>query len=172
MNEINAFPTRLIGNLNARRNLVEHEYQSVKREEAADFVDIAEMFLLLAFPFLKKAVIGAYVGIDGDDRCLEWRIDHPNKEVQVLLVHCKNFLDTPIGRVYFNIDNNDERSPLLAVPIKRENSKEWLPFVDLFVYCTKRFAVKLPPPDSKFRGLVRESHTMTFHDLDETKEDR
>ena len=43
MQEMNAFPTRMIGHLNQKRNLVEHEYESVEHQDAAAFVDIAEM---------------------------------------------------------------------------------------------------------------------------------
>jgi hypothetical protein len=169
MNELAAFPTRLIGNLNAMRNLVEHEYETVGQKEAADFIDIAEMFLLLAFPFLKKAVISVYAGIDGDQLCWEWRIDHKKKELNILQVHSEEFIDTAIGRVYYHMNNKCERSPKLVVPIKRDNCKEWLPFLDLLVYYTKQLAVKLPSSDSKSLGLNRESITYRFFDLNEGK---
>jgi len=39
-------------NTNKKRNLVEHEYISVKHQEAVDFVDIADMFLLLSYLWL------------------------------------------------------------------------------------------------------------------------
>jgi hypothetical protein len=159
MNELSAFPTRLIGNLNARRNLVEHEYETIEQKEAADFIDIAEMFLLLAFPFLKKAVTGVYAGIDGDDLCWEWTIDHKKKEFSIMQVHSEEFFDTAIGRVHYHMNDKCKRSPQLVIPIKRDNCKEWLPFLDLLVFYTKRLAVKLPPSDSKSNGLIRESIT-------------
>jgi hypothetical protein len=70
MQEMGAFPIRMIEQLNKKRNLVEHEYVSVKHQEAADFVDIADMFLLLSYPLIKHAVVGAYVGLENDDKCL------------------------------------------------------------------------------------------------------
>ena len=164
MQELNAFPTRLIGDLNRKRNLVEHEYESVKHQEAAVFVDIAEMFLLLAYPFLKHAVIGAYVGLENDNRCLEWKISFPEREVHVSIVHCEKFLETPIGYVYYNIHSENKRSLQSVLPIKRTNLKEWLPFLDLFVYCTKRAAVRLPEKDDRGHGFFMLSQSLNFFD--------
>lgn len=46
-----AFPTRLIESLNQRRNILEHEFQLVARDEAEALVEMAELFLVLAYAF-------------------------------------------------------------------------------------------------------------------------
>jgi hypothetical protein len=168
MHKVNAFPTRLIGQLNHKRNLVEHKYESVNQKEAADFVDIAEMFLMLSYPFLKHAVIGAYVGLNNDDRCLEWRIEIPKREIHILLVNCEKAIDSAIGRIHYNIGDKDKRSLQSVVPLRRDNLNEWLPFLDLFVYCTKRLIVTLPVTDSRGHGFFTTSHSITVFDMEET----
>jgi hypothetical protein len=164
MQEMKAFPTRMIGHLNRKRNLVEHEYISVKNQEAADFVDIAEMFLLLSYPFIKHAVIGAYVGLENDDRCIEWKIAFPKREIHVSVVSSEKFIDTPIGRIHYNIGDKNKRSVQSVMPIKRINFKEWIPFLDFFVYFTRRSAVMLPVPDDRGHGFFISYHHSWFPD--------
>jgi len=53
LRELNAFPTRTLEALNRKRNFVEHEFASADFAEVADLVDIAEMFLLIAYPYLR-----------------------------------------------------------------------------------------------------------------------
>lgn len=164
MQEMGAFPIRMIEHLNKKRNLVEHEYISVKHQEAADFVDIADMFLLLSYPLIKNAVIGTYIGLDNDDKYIEWKIAFPKKEIHVSIVNCEKFIETSIGSVHYEISEENTRTIQSVVPIKQDNFKEWISFLDLFVYCTKRSAVMLPAPDSRGHGFFIISHSETYFD--------
>lgn len=164
MQELDAFPTRMIGHLNKKRNLVEHEYISVKQQEAADFVDIADMFLLLSYPFIKHAVSGAYVGLENDNRCIEWKIVFPKKEIHISIVSSEKYIDTSNGRIHYNICAEDKRSVISIIPIKRTNFEEWISFLDLFVYCTKRCATMLPMPDARGHGFFKISHSSEYFD--------
>lgn len=156
---LNAFPTRMIGILNRERNLVEHEYVNIGIEEAANFVDIAEMFLLLAYPYLKRTVVGAYVGLEGDERCLEWSLDLEKGEINIYQVASTQFIESPLlGKVHYNMPCLDEDARMLTnvVSITKSNTEEWLPYLDLFVYGTKRAAIRpseRPPDEYEKDGL-------------------
>lgn len=159
MKTLDAFPVRLLDNLNKKRNLVEHDYISIETDEAKDFIEVTEMFLMLAFPFLKHATISAFVGIEHDERCLEWAIDTYNCQIVVYEITCNTFIETPVGQVYYDISiDKMDRKLVQIVNIAKSNQDSWLPQLDLFVYLTKRNAHFLPQHDGRGDGLY-ESRT-------------
>jgi hypothetical protein len=165
VSQLNAFPTRMIYNLNQKRALMEHQYTAISIDEAADFVDVAEMFLLLAYPYLKHTVISAYVGIEGDSRLYEWGLDLVNSTVNIYELRGgagHYLIGTSVGKVYYNISWKKGRRLLKTVGIGRANREEWLPYLDLFVYCTKRESITLPQ-ETRGDGLyVSHIHHTTF----------
>lgn len=150
MQLLNAFPTRMIDNLNKKRNLVEHEFQAIELDEVSDFVDVAEMFLLLAHSYLKHTVVGAFVGIEHDDRCLEWAINFRESQLLISEVVGQSFIESPMGRVYYDISIEDEDKQLLhTIKIGKSNREDWLTYLDLFVYLTRRNAAELLESDQR-----------------------
>lgn len=140
--KLNAFPTRMLKNLNQKRNVVEHEYKAIEIDESADFVDVAEMFLLLAYPYLQQTVVSAYVGIEGDDRCLAWVLDLPSK-VCIYEIRDYRIVNSPIGNLYYpHSSDHNSWSPLQTISITKANEDEWLPYLDLFVYWSKRLMTR------------------------------
>jgi len=154
LKNLDAFPTQAIDNLNRKRNLVEHEYVEVDIDEVNNFVEISEMLLLLAYPYLKHAVIGTLVGIEGDNRCFEWFLELEQGDIQIYEVETCNFIDTDIGRIYYSVRSEDKRLQIQTVRMTRTNVEEWLPYLDLFVYCTKKTATQLPRPSDDNEVLV------------------
>lgn len=59
---------------------------------ASDFLDVAEMFLMMMYPYLRHATIGAFVGIEGDDRCFDWSIQVDEAKIQISEVSSKDFI--------------------------------------------------------------------------------
>lgn len=152
LENLEAFPTQALDNLNRARNLVEHEYVDVTIDEIGNFVEICEMFLLIAYPYLKHVVIGALVGIEGDSRCFEWFLGPAQGDIQIYEVETCPFIDTSIGRIYHSVGSEDNRVQVQTVHITRGNAEEWLPYLDLFVYCTRKAATQLPRPNSRGHG--------------------
>jgi hypothetical protein len=153
--ELDAFPTRMIDGLNRKRNIVEHEYTEVALDEAADFVDIAEMLLLLAYPYLRHTVIGAYVGVEGDERCLEWSLNPIENKVYLYETTSYESFQSPIGKICYKLSGEETDRVLLdIVSITKTNQKEWLPFLDLFVYYTKKVTVRPDAMDYEEEGLL------------------
>lgn len=145
--ELDAFPTRLLASLNRRRNLIEHDYQIITMEEAEDFVDIAEMFLRLCYPFLKQTYIGLHVGVENDTRDLEWRLDPVRSQVTVLERKNSKFVDSPFGRVYYNFTNDEADATVLEeIVITREDSDSWVSYLNAMVYWSKKCMIPSPPP--------------------------
>jgi hypothetical protein len=153
--QLDAFPTRMIDSLNQKRNIVEHEYANVELDEVAGFLDIAEMFLLLAYPYLRHAVIGAYVGLEGDERCIEWLLNHEEGRVCVYeIISNYDSFDSPLGKIYHNIHADEPDQTLLEeINITKSNPEEWLPYLDLFIYCTKKIAMQPSTLDYGEEGL-------------------
>lgn len=148
---MDAFPTNIIENLNKKRNFVEHEYKSVDPKEVIDFIDITEMFIRLCYPFLKHMVIGIRVGIKEDERDLFWMLD-PNKSQVTIYknLNSKSF-NSPIGRIYYDAASDKiSTRHLKTINIMKSNIDEWIPYLNTFIYCTKREIIpKNPPYDPK-----------------------
>jgi hypothetical protein len=162
MQELDAFPVRMIDALNRTRNIIEHDFKTIKHEDSANFVDITEMFLIIAYSYFKNPIVSAYVGVNGDQRCLEWQLDRDNYEIRVFSVNCTSFIDTELGRIYYNIEQNDKRSLLSTVEIRRNNFEEWLPYLDLFIYYTKYLTLILPDEGNRGPGIHLNTHTFGF----------
>lgn len=160
---LNAFPTRMIDSLNKNRNIVEHDYRYIDIEKVKDFVDIAEMFLLLAYPYLRHAVVGAFVGIEKDNRCLEWKIDLKEHNIKIYKIVKYAYIKNEGYRLHYNISTKDEDKRYLnKIEIKNKNYDKWINYMDLFIYLTKSNISKLPVPDSRGDGmfLVNSGHTV------------
>jgi len=115
---LNAFPTRMLDSLNKNRNMVEHKYGYIDTEKAKDFVDVAEMFLLLAYPYLKHAVVGAFVGIEKDNRCLEWRIEENN--ILVYEIVKSKYIEYEGYRLHYDISEKyEDKRHLKKIEIKK-----------------------------------------------------
>ena len=154
MNALNAFPVRMLKYLNQKRNLVEHEYKTIEIDEAADFVDVSEMFLMLSYPFLKHATISAFVGLENDNRCLEWQFDIESNRILVCEIMDCPFFDSSIGRVYYNFPHEGENKNVIqTIKIEMSNQNDWLVYLDLFVYFIKRCTSHLQEDGSKYPGL-------------------
>lgn len=148
---LEAFPTNIIVNLNKKRNFVEHEYKSGDPKEVIDFIDKTEMFIRLCYPFLKHMVIGIRVGIKEDERDLFWILD-PNKSRVTIYenLNSKSF-NSPIGRICYDVGGcKTSRRHLKTINIMKSNIDEWMPYLNTFIYCTKREIIpKNPPYDHK-----------------------
>lgn len=154
MGTLDVFPIRLLDNLNKKRNLIEHDYVSIDIDEAKDFIEITEMFLMLAHPYLKHATVSAFVGIENDNRCIEWVIETYNCKIAIYEITCNTFIDSPVGQVYYDISiDKKDRKLIETVNITKSNQNEWLPQLELFVYLTKRNAHFLPQQDGRGDGL-------------------
>ncbi len=160
--DLDAFPTRLLDGLNRKRNLVEHEYAFANADEIRDLVEAGELFVLLAYAFLRKTVTGAYVGRVNDPQCYDWQLDYASSSVSISEVDAPHFVEASFGRVHFNMDERSPRLNTRCIEITRLNSSEWLPLLDLFMYCTKQTALELPRADET--GMVRSKHSMIFAD--------
>ncbi len=151
---LNAFPTRMIKSLNSNRNIVEHDYRSIDIEKAKDFVDVAEMFLLVAYPYLRHAVVGAFVGIEKDNRCFEWTIDTEKHTILTYEIVKHEYIEHEGYKLHYNISTKDEdKSYLNKIKIQNKNCDEWINYMDLFIYLTKRNISRLPQPDSRGDGV-------------------
>ena len=158
LKKIEAFPTELINRLNQKRNLVEHNYRTVDVAEVVDFVEVAEMFLLLTYPYFRDTVVGTYVGIDKDNRCLEWVIKHDLFEIQINEVKCESFIESLSGPIYYNIKIESPRFNNYSIKITESNTDEWLSYMDLFLYCTKKRLISLPKSEDDYQGIVLKKH--------------
>jgi hypothetical protein len=150
---LEAFPTNVIVNLNKKRNFIEHEYKSIGPKEVIDFIDITEMFIRLCYPFLKHMVIGIRVGIKEDERDLFWILDPKKFRVNIYEnLNSKSF-SSSIGRIYYGDINNNElfKRNIKTINIMKSNIDEWIPYLNTFIYCTKREIIKEknPPYDPK-----------------------
>jgi hypothetical protein len=99
--------------------------------------------LTVAYPFFKSGVIGAYVGTDGNDRCMEWFIDPTTSALAVADVPVDLCLQLPIGCVHYNMERRKTDAPRLKVPLVRSRQSEWMPYLDLFFYCSRRETFRL-----------------------------
>jgi hypothetical protein len=128
----------VIGIINQERNKVEHEYKFVNNEEVSKFIDVAELFLLVSYPFLRNTVIGAMVGIDNDDKCYEYKILFENSIIQIFSIEHDKYIDSEIGKIYYNFENDHEKKLINEINIASNNKNEWTKILNLFIYLTKR----------------------------------
>jgi hypothetical protein len=141
--DIGAFPTRLISSLNDKRNLVEHEYLEPTAEEALTSIEIAEMFVVLAYRFFQGATVGVYTAYCDDRRCVEWRLDVAHRRLILTAVDATLKIRSTRGPIYYNVAGSRRRQALREIALDDTHRTEWLPIVDLFVYCTQRRAFRL-----------------------------
>jgi hypothetical protein len=162
LRDIGAFPTRLVSGLNHARNLMEHDYSFVEVDRAADFVELVELFLTVGYPFFQGGTIGAYVGTESDTQCTEWFIEPRAKGIAVADIAVDSYLDLPIGRVHYNMQRPREATPRFVVPLTRSRQSEWMPYLDLLVYCTRRQTLRLPQPRDRGSGVYHHHHDLHF----------
>jgi len=158
---LEAFPTNIILSLNKKRNLIEHNYKSIHPKEVIDFIDVTEMFVRLCHPFLKYMVIGIRVGIKEDERDLFWILDPKKSRVNIYEnLNSKSF-NSPIGRVYHGDINNSMifKRNLKTINIMNSNIDEWMPYLNTFIYCTKKKITKGENPPYNPKDYER---LMTF----------
>lgn len=160
LRDIGAFPTRMVSRLNRDRNFMEHDYSFVEVDRAADFVELVELFLTMAYPFFRRGVIGAYVGNQHNMQCIEYFIKRKAKELVVADVAVDSYIDVPIGRVHYNMPEPGSGTPRLTVPLTRNRQSDWMSYLDILVYCTRREMLRLPQPDSRGPGVYYSDLTM------------
>lgn len=157
--ELNAFLIKTIEALNRKRNIVEHEFESIGISEVEELIDIAEMFLLISYPLLNNAIIGSFVGILENDQCYEWRILPKRGELHIIQIKNAKFSDTKIGRIYYSFGNKIDNSYESKIPIMKSNKEDWLKYLDLFIYMTKRKITRLEeqvyPGENYFLSIPR-----------------
>ncbi len=144
IDEIEAFPTRLMAILNRRRNEAEHEYSSVPEKEAREYVEMAELFVTMCYRYIAGAVVGVYAGKVNDERCFEYRIDPVGYTLEVRHVEAPNRIGTAIGTMHYNMTRSASRVTVANVPLDLAHKAEWLPGVNLLVYATRESAFRLP----------------------------
>jgi hypothetical protein len=145
--QLEAFPTRLISSLNKSRNEVEHEYQRISLDRVEDFVEVAELFYRLCYPFLKRMVNSIHVGLENDNRDLEWLLNPFESQVSIIENRNSSFLDLPAGKVFYNFsEKKEDRQVLKTIKPKQDNSYEWLPYLNSLVFVSKRFLIPENPP--------------------------
>jgi len=141
--KLEVFPTRLIRSLNHRRNIMEHEYTAVT-QEAADFVDVAEMFVRLALPYTFHATTAAYVGLLDDDICYEWRLNHSDFTAERWQVDADSYMVSEFGRIHHNLSSRNCRNLIETIPLRQEERDHWLPVLNLFSYLSMKAIYRLP----------------------------
>ena len=104
---------------------------------------------MLAYPFFKNTVIGANIGLQNDDRCIRWFFDIRKGRIYIYELSKFKTLGTKQGKIHYNIsgDKKDEKI-INKISVKSQNIDEWLSYVNLFVYCTKKIITKLPIDDT------------------------
>jgi len=146
----------MIESLNNNRNIVEHDYRYIDIEKAKDFADVAEMFLMLAYPYLSHAVVGAFVGIEKDNTCFEWKIDIEEHNILTFEIVKSKYIENEGYRLHYDISTKDkDKRHINKIEIKKQNCNEWIDYMDLFIYLTKRNISNLPRPDERGDGLYK-----------------
>jgi len=148
---IDILPTSVIESLNNKRNLVEHEYKSIGHNEVLELIDVCEMFVRLCYPFLKHMVIRVRVGLNKDERDLFWQLDINKSQIIIYENQNSKSVDSPIGKIYYDISfKNNKKKHLETINIDKKNFDEWAPYLNAFIYCTKKEIIpKNPPYDPK-----------------------
>ena len=162
--ELEAFPTLILDNLNKKRNFVEHDYRRIDIDEVVEFIDITEMFLRLCYPFLKHMVIGIHVGLKGDTRDIDWVLNPETSQIKIYENLNSQSFDSPIGIIYYNFseDKNDRRH-VEIIDIGESNMQTWVPYLNTFIYCTKRAIIPESTPydpEHYERLMVFQTHSI------------
>jgi hypothetical protein len=110
LRNLEAFPVSFLNNLNHERNLLEHDYKSADPDKATDFIEVTEMFLMLAYPYLRHISARAIVGLEKDERCLEWTIESKKNSIAVYEIINQRFVETELGKVYINVETRSEKN--------------------------------------------------------------
>lgn len=106
---IEAFPTRLLKNLNKKRNLIEHDYDQIELDEAEEFVEIAEIFLKLCYPYLKRSMIGTRISEINSDKDIEWLLNPITSEITISECQGASIIETDHGPIYYNLKSKPEK---------------------------------------------------------------
>jgi hypothetical protein len=144
---IEAFPTRLLKHLNKKRNLIEHDYDQIGLDESQEFVEIAEIFLKLCYPYLKYSMIGTRVGEINSDKDIEWLLDPNTSEINISECQGASKIETEHGPIYYNFKSKPKKIKLNVIKMNKRNVEEWIPILNTFLYCTqKRISHREVPP--------------------------
>lgn len=135
---IEAFPTRLLKNLNKKRNLIEHEYDQIEFDEAEELVEIAEIFLKLCYPYLKYSQIGTRLGEINSDKDIEWLLNPKISEITISECQGASKIETEHGIIYYNLHYKTEKTKVKSIKMNKTNVEEWIPILNTFLYCTQK----------------------------------
>lgn len=144
---IEAFPTRLLKNLNKKRNLIEHDYDQIDLDESQEFVEITEIFLKLCYPYLKYSMIGTRLGEINSDKDIEWLLDPTTSEITISECQGASKIENEHGTIYYNLKSKPEKTKVKLIKMNKANAEEWIPILNTFLYCTqKRISHRESPP--------------------------
>ena len=147
IDSLEAFPTNVIRDLNSKRNFIEHDYKTISIREAVNFVDIAEMFLRLCYPFLKHMVVGIHTSFKDGEKDIKCVLSHSECKIYIYENLKSRSFNSPIGIIYYNFsDDKRDKKLIKKIGINLSNSDEWLPYLSTFVYCTKKAIIPENPP--------------------------
>lgn len=137
--KLEAFPTKLLMTLNERRNLIEHGYDQIELHEAEDFVEIAEVFVKLCYPYFGCTTVGARIGEVNSDKDIEWLLDPLASEITVSECQGASKLETgSYGTIYYNLKTKPEKTVVKSIRMTKMNTAEWIPILNTFLYGTQR----------------------------------
>ena len=93
------------------------------------------------------------------------RVHHRSRVSPLILadVSTHEHVDFPFGRVHYNMERPAKLVPRLTVPLTRGRQSEWMPFVDLFIYCTRREMLRLPQHDQHDDGVTYHVTSSTMY---------
>jgi len=157
---IDAFPTRILQELNSIRNIVEHDYEPIDANQAQLLVEVAELLLLASYPILKHMAIGIYVGLKQDDRFFKWMVDHKTSTINIYTISNSAFVPTDDGNIYYGFTNT-ESVLLKGIELKKDNINEWAMYLNTMMYFTKKMLIPTNPPfdQNDFKRLMLFSKT-------------
>jgi len=89
-------------------------------------------------------VIGVYAGEVGSEICFEYLLNGANGSIDVFEVEAPQQLSTPDGFIHYNIQREDPKKFAQRIPLSRDLKEDWLPLLDLLIYCTKANSFRLP----------------------------
>lgn len=165
IDKIEAFPTRLLRNLNSKRNYVEHDHANIKLDEAVELVEIGEIFLKLCYPYLKYTMVGTRVGKINSDKDIEWLLNPKTSTITINECTGSPYVETKHGVIYYQFHGNEDKICVNFIEMNKDNIKEWLPFLNTFMYCTqKRSLANSNPPynPNDYERIMMFSSTKTY----------